>query len=234
MKISRRHFLKGAVLAGGAVWVGPGRLARAMGKADIPQGFREIVGRVTLNGRPAQEGDLVRPGDVVETGPDARATFVAGSDAYLLRADTRLEIPDADMGDGDNVLMRVRLTAGRLMGVFGGEGRLVETPTAVAGIRGTGLYVEVDPNRSYICTCYGIVRVRAVASPGIERTVETRHHEQPLYVFGRSGAEDWIADAPMKNHTDDELRMLEGLVNRKPPFGSGMNSDGYRDGNEYK
>jgi hypothetical protein len=234
MKISRRRFLKGAVLAGGAIWADPGRLAWAMGKANVPQGFREIVGRVTLNGRPAREGDLVRPGDVVATGPDARATFVAGTDAYLLRAGARLEIPDAEMGDGNHVLMRIRLTAGRLMGVFGGEGRLVETPTAVAGIRGTGLYVEAEAERAYICACYGIVRVRAAASPGIERTVQTRHHEQPLYVFGRGGAEDWIVDAPMKNHSDAELRMLEGLVNRKPPFDSETDSEGYGDGREYK
>lgn len=231
MTISRRTFLHGAVVAGGAICLDPARLARAMGAADVAQGFREITGTVTRNGRPARVGDPVRPGDVVETGPDGRAAFVAGTDAYLLRSGTRLEIP-ADAGTGaDGVLARVRVAGGRVMGVFGGGGRMIETPTAVAGIRGTGLYVEAEPARSYLCTCYGTVRVLAVNAPGVERTVETRHHEHPLYVSASADGGGIIVDAPMKNHTDDELRMLEALVGRKPPFGDAEMSNEY--GNRY-
>ena len=226
MDIRRRNFVKTAVLAGGAACLDPVRLARAMGAADIPQGFREIVGNVQLNGRPAQVGDLVRPGDVVETGPDAKATFVAGKDAYLLRAETRLEIPTEEGADGD-FLRRLQIGAGALMGVFdagtlasvfSGKERHVETPTAVAGIRGTGLYMEVDPSRSYFCTCYGTVEFEARRSPGEKRTARTRHHERPYYILAESEGGEWFLDAPMKNHGDAELRMLEGLVGRKPSF----------------
>jgi hypothetical protein len=218
--VTRRTFLKTAVAAGGTLCLDPVRLARAMGTAGIPQGFREIEGSVLLNGQPAREGDPVRPGDVVETGPGARAVFVAGRDAYLLRADTRLAIPPGDEG---KFLARLNLEVGALMGVFGGRGRRLETPTAVAGIRGTGVYLEAEPGRTYLCACYGRVRVRAVES-GEERVVRTWHHDRPLYVLGegvseeRSRGGEWIADAGMKNHADSELRRLEALVGRVPPF----------------
>lgn len=240
MIISRRNFLKGAAAAGGAACLDPFGLARAMGTADIPQGFREIVGNVRLNGRPARIGDLVRPGDVVETGPGARATFVAGRDAYLLRAETRLEIPAEEGADGD-FLRRLQVGAGALMGVFDagtlasvirGKERFVETPTAVAGIRGTGLYMEVDPARTYFCTCYGTVAFEALRSPGEKRTARTRHHERPYYILAESEGGEWFLDAPMKNHTDAELRMLEGLVGRRPPFDE-TPANGYEENRGY-
>jgi len=31
----------------------------------------------------------------------------------------------------------------------------LKTPTATVGIRGTGLYVESQPDLTYVCTCYG-------------------------------------------------------------------------------
>jgi len=33
------------------------------------------------------------------------------------------------------------------------------TATTTAGIRGTGIYVEASPERTYFCTCYGTVEI---------------------------------------------------------------------------
>ena len=51
-------------------------------------------------------------------------------------------------------------------------------------------------------------------------TVRTKHHDQPRYVYAR-GAPRMIEKAPMINHTDAELVMLEALVGRKVPFTPG-------------
>jgi hypothetical protein len=70
------------------------------------------------------------------------------------------------------------------------------------------------------------VEFEARRSPGEKRTARTRHHEQSYYILAESGEGEWFLDAPMKNHTDAELRMLEGLVGRKPSFDE-IPVDGY-------
>ena len=98
-----------------------------------------------------------------------------------------------------------------------GEKR-IETNTAVIGIRGTGIYVEADAERTYFCTCYGQVELKARASSDARETLKTTHHQEPRYIHA-SGTDSLIVRAPMKmNHTDDELVMLESLVHRHPPF----------------
>ena len=52
------------------------------------------------------------------------------------------------------------------------------------------------------------------------KTVVTTHHEQPLLMSERNGILSAVA-GPFRNHTDDELIMLEALVGREPPFTQG-------------
>jgi hypothetical protein len=92
----------------------------------------------------------------------------------------------------------------------------VVTSTATVGIRGTGLYVESAPTRSYVCTCYGISEIIANANPSSREIVETTHHDEPRFVYATG--ETMIANATMQNHTDAELVMLEWLVGRNVPF----------------
>ena len=61
-------------------------------------------------------------------------------------------------------------------------------------------------------------------------TVKTFHHESPKFVYA-SGQDQLIVKAPVRNHTDAELIMLENLVWRTPPFvkegGNGGGGGGY-------
>jgi hypothetical protein len=50
--------------------------------------------------------------------------------------------------------------------------------------------------------------------------VRTKHHDQPRYIYPK-GAPRMIENAPVINHTDAELVMLEALVGRKVPFTPG-------------
>ena len=88
------------------------------------------------------------------------------------------------------------------------------------------MYVESDPDVTYLCLCYGGIDLDARAFPGERMTFDTKHHEQPYYILG-AGSKRAFLKAPMIGHTDEELTMLEALVNRKPPFGSGGTSSGY-------
>jgi hypothetical protein len=56
-----------------------------------------------------------------------------------------------------------------------------------------------------------------VGDAAARETVRTTHHEQPRYVMA-TGAPQMILRAPVLNHNDAELILLESLVGRQPPF----------------
>ena len=113
----------------------------------------------------------------------------------------------------------LRLLAGKLLSVFP-SGRPVKMTTHVAsiGIRGTGVYMESDPEQTYFCTCYGVADVNATNDAQSKETVAATHHDRPLYILGNEPAGKNIRNAPFVNHTDQELMLIETLVGRTPPF----------------
>ena len=70
-----------------------------------------------------------------------------------------------------------------------------------------------------MCTCYGTVELASRDDPTARETIRTKHHDQPRYVMAR-GAPQMLMVAPVVNHTDAELILLESLVGRTPPFGN--------------
>jgi hypothetical protein len=182
------------------------RLALAQTQA---QGVRSAKGDVRVNGKPVTLGGLVRPGDTIEVGKDAVAAFVVGEDAFLMRSASRAELA----GTGA-VVAAVQLVTGGLLSVFGGGEHRLTTATASIGIRGTGAYLEAEPERTYFCLCYGTAEV--TAKGGARDSYSTTHHESPRYIYG-DGRKEAIVKAAVSNHTDAELILLESLVGRTPP-----------------
>ena len=114
-----------------------------------------------------------------------------------------------------------RLLTGRLLAVMGKapNGLRIESTTATIGIRGTGVYLEADPEETYFCTCYGIADIASAKDPSSKDTVVATHHDKPLYILADpKAAGNNIRRAPFKNHTDQELMLIETLVGRTPPF----------------
>jgi hypothetical protein len=197
---SRRELLAGA----GALLL----VRDALAQGKLAKGVYRANGDVRVNGQPGRVGAEVPFGALVETGADGELVFVSGRDAMLVRRNSGLTL----LKDG------LRVATGAVLSVFSsGRRRTVETTTAVIGIRGTGLYVEVEPTRTYACTCYGETVLEPRGDPAARETVRTRHHEQPRYIMA-SGSPQMMMVAPVQNHTDDELILLESLVGRRPPF----------------
>jgi hypothetical protein len=214
MNPDRRIFLNRLAASGALAAAAPFliRNALAMGGREYTQGFHKLEGKVFLNSKPAALGMAVKPGDKVTTGANSLAIFVVERDAFMLRGDSQLEISAV----GATAVKTLNLLAGKMLSVFDkGEKRIV-MPTATLGIRGTAIYAEADPVRSYLCTCYGTVDIQAKSNPSVQETVVTKRHEAPRYIY--ASGEQLIAKAPMINHTDDELFMLEALVGRMPGF----------------
>lgn len=210
----RRAWLRGAVvLAAGML-----QLRAALAAGTLPPGVAQIKGDVRINGKPAERGQRVAPGDVIVTGANGELVFVTERDAFLVRANSRIEFGSAAARGAATVL---RVLTGALLSVFeSGARREIRTTTATIGIRGTGVYVEIEAQRTYACTCYGEAVLTPVDDPAAAETVRTTRHDQPRYIYGK-GMPQMMAAAPVVNHTDAELQMLEALVGRKVPFEPG-------------
>ena len=182
----------------------------ALAAGALQKGVYRVSGEARLNGAPARPGMDVKTGDVIETGPASQIIFVVNRDAFLMRGDSRLEI-----GGAADVF---RLVTGALLSVFQpGVRKTLHAPIATIGIRGTGIYVEGGADRTYVCTCYGEAELVPTGDPGAAETVRTRHHDQPRYILPK-GAPRMLVRAPVVNHSDAELSLLESLVGRSPPF----------------
>jgi FecR protein len=179
--------------------------------ADI----RELQGAVRVNGKAATKGTRVRPGDTIETGPGGKVTFVVGQDAFLLREQSRLTL-EKSRGGKDVVIAGLRLLTGALLAAFGKGSRSIDTPTATAGIRGTVVYVEADADQTYFCTCYGEGELRDKARK--ERKFVISGYHTPNMIYARMVEGRMMAPSEVKNHTDDEIIMLEQLAGRTSPL----------------
>ncbi|MGA0025672.1 MAG: hypothetical protein ACO3F9_13645 [Burkholderiales bacterium] len=211
---ARRRWLRGAAAAAMAA-AGMLQLRAALAAGSLPPGVARIKGDVRINGKPAEPGQRVATGDLIVIGRGAELVFVVERDAFLLRADSRLEFGSKAAGAAASAL---RILTGALLSVFeSGKRRQIHTATATIGIRGTGIYVETEARRTYACPCYGEAVLTPVDDPGAAETVRTKRHDQPRYIYGK-GMPNMMEAAPVINHTDVELQMLETLVGRKVPF----------------
>jgi hypothetical protein len=213
--ITRRDWLLGTAAGAPALATGMAGLREALAADAVAKGVARVRGEARIGDRPAKAGMEVKPGETVAVGPGSELVFVVGRDAFMARAGSRIELVGAAT---DAALTGLRIVTGALLSVFNpGRPKRLQTLTATIGIRGTGIYVEVEPSRTYACTCYGEAELVPVDEPKEAEVVRTRHHDQPRYIYAK-GMPRMIEQAPVVNHTDAELILLESLAGRKVPF----------------
>lgn len=219
----RRHLLRLLLASGGAA-AGSALLAplvHAFGnvpKALPPgQSIYDMRGKVTVDGKPAGRSTPIKASSKVETGSNSYVVFAVGQDAHLLRENSTMQLSGADaLADA------MRLFTGRVLSVFGqrgpGKRMALQTTTATIGIRGTGVYMEAAPDSSYVCTCYGAVSLASASNPEAREDIVSRHHDAPRYILANPEGGKLIIPAPMQNHTDEELMLIEEIVGRTAPI----------------
>jgi len=211
---NRRHLLR--LLAGGGLALAsvPGLIRSVLAAGTSPerrQGIYRLEGQVRFNGQARQVGDrLSLPLEVV-SGDKSLAVFVIGEDAWLVRPNSRLTLTGKEKSP--ERVADIKLATGGLLSVFGKGEVALATRIAVAGVRGTGVYMESWEKRDYICLCYGWIQLQPTGRPDLVEKFRTTHHESPRFIYP-----DRMEPAPLINHTDDELILLEGLTGRVPPF----------------
>jgi len=201
----RRRFLRVSAALGAALL-----LARAVRAAQV----RALQGKVSVNGKPLKASTPIRPGDALVTGAGAKLVFVVGEDAFLLRQNSRLVLDKSGAG-GSATISGLRILTGALLAAFGKGPRRLVTATATIGIRGTAVYIEAGREQTYLCTCYGDVEVRDNKGAERRRIISGYHTPAMIYADKRAGKR--MGGAEFKNHTDEELIMLESLVGRISP-----------------
>lgn len=204
---SRRDFLLKLLAAGLFTGIPLARAGQVPKRMPPGKSIYRLQGALLVNDKTADTDTLIQPGDSLKTGPNSEAIFVVGHDAFTLRENSELQL-----SGGDTLVEGLRLVSGALLSVFGKSRHQIQTPTSTIGIRGTGVYVEAQPDLSYVCTCYGVTEI--LSGNGAKETVESRHHDAPKYVTNKGE----ILPAGFINHTDEELMLIETLVGRTPPF----------------
>lgn len=218
----RRTMLIGALqagLLGSAATLLPAQTASGAFFGSVPSKLPEgrsvylVDGEATVNSKPADLSTRIGPGDMIRTGTNSKIIFVNGSNAHILRESSEMQLPG-----GSGVANLMRVLTGALLSVFGRGEQGIATPTATVGIRGTGVYVEADPDESYICTCFGMADLVPSETSVVEETVVSEHHDAPRFATRTQSAGKRIRVAPFRNHTDIEVALIEELVGRVPPF----------------
>ena len=205
---SRRRFLIAAALLPVAAII-PIKAFAATRK------IHEIEGDVFINQAKINSESLIKNGDEIVVSKDGKLVFSLGEDAFLVRGGTTLQV----YYDHDSLLVTaLRLVTGAMLGVFGKRKTTthIYTATATIGVRGTAVYAAVTKDKLYTCTCYGHTDLIV----GLEREdVISKHHNAHVVTINVSGNTQMKAFEVI-DHNDDELRMLEALVGKKPSFDS--------------
>lgn len=226
----RRDFIRAALMGSGYAALGSSGILAPIVHAfgNIPdelppgQSIYDMDGEVYVDGQLADKSTFISAQSLIETGSKSYVIFVVGKDAHILRENSELQLE----GETQLIETGLRLVTGKLLSVFGKrsaeESHEIKTSTATIGIRGTGVYTESEPDASYICTCYGHVNLAANNDQHSRETIISEHHDAPRYILADGHAGKLITPAPFKNHTDEELMLIEAITGRAPPFSSVM------------
>jgi hypothetical protein len=218
----RRSFISAA-----AAWTAMGgfQTAQAQQRSNIV----ELQGDAMVNGSRMLPQTILQTGDSIETGPGSNLIFVLGNASFQVRQNSRMRV---ERGVTLNAVSVLRLLTGAVASVWGkGSNRQIVTPTLTAGIRGTGVYTEVQPDqnfRSYFCNCYGEVDV----SVGQEKFFSRSQYHQSFWCEPNSGNQRIVRPAAAINHTDEEFEALARLVNQRTAWQI-MGKKGVKDGKGY-
>jgi hypothetical protein len=202
--MNRRRFVRNSALWGAGVLLPLPAAAQAQWGT-----VHELAGRVLLNGRPMARDSAIQPGQTITTGSDGEIWFTLAGDAFFLRPGSELRLSPSVR---DTLVQALRLVSGALGATFRrGAQRTVVAEAVTIGIRGTGIYVHTAPEATYTCTCFGATQLGSAVD---NVTVKADHHAARWV----RRADRRIVDAPMENHTDEEISRLERLAGRPYPF----------------
>ncbi len=162
---------------------------------------------VTLNNISVDIGDEAKDGDVLRTGEASYAEVVFGEQSIFRVMENTSVVLNARQNTlelDQGVLAVIQSKAHFLSQDDPWE---IQTPTAVAAVRGTTYFIKVEnADSTYICICNGQIETEDGAH-GNTLELEASHHKAVRYIRNADG-QLVVEDAPMIYHTDEEMESL--------------------------
>jgi len=163
---------------------------------------------VLINGKLANKNSPVTFGDEIITGSRGRIGLRLAGNVYRVGNRSHLTLPKTEKNFTLNFFF------GSVLAVFRSDTpKTIRTHTSVLGVRGTGLYLNVDSEQTFLCTCYGDIEFKDKEN---EENVRHIHGEYHNIVVLNHQTRAFSSQA-MKGHKTSDLFELEALANRTPP-----------------
>lgn len=225
----RRGMLAVALALGVASWTwsaGGGETATGPSRGELVY----VEGDVTLDGSACEIGQVVRTGATIRTGAASTCDVVFGSHNVM-----RIREKTTVVFDLESQSLGVRMPAGSLAVVFNkvralGRTFRVSTNSAIAGVRGTSFFVQVeDGNSTYVCACYGEVGVSAWGAA--DTVLASTNHSARRFTLQDGSTR--VEKAGLLYHDNALMESVAARIGATIPWGKGSygsNEDGgYRD-----
>lgn len=187
-------------------------VAGALVVVGLFRGYSSLGDRLELlgtSGEVSVEGHSVAPGAVIKLGETIEASRgktdfrLASRVVFRLNEGARVVVLRRDGR------LLVRLSRGAILSVVKrGTPYAVESPVAVAAVRGTVFYMSVDsPQKTSVCVCEGHVQVHALDKT--EEVVATHHTAAS---WRRDGAAAVKGPPGDLDHSDRDVETLRGML----------------------
>jgi hypothetical protein len=164
-----------------------------------------ISGEVRVNDRPAYVDDIVREGDVIQTG--------VGSEVEVeLRDYAIFHLKENSSVRVENILAspKIRVEKGWFLIIVKRKTPLsVETPMTLAGVRGTVFFFKIiSPKEEYMCICNGKMNIYNPSGGEPIKKITAKYHSAFDLEQGDRALQ--IIRAGLKHHEDEDiLKMAE-------------------------
>ena len=171
------------------------------------------AGNVLINSKAAKRGTIIKFGDVITTQANSSCEIiVAEKNIFRLGANSKMIFNISKTQNS------IDLKKGWLSGVskkkFTSQGEFfVNTPTAVAGVRGTAFCLKIEsPKKTYFCVCNGVINLKTSNNDQRE-TISAAHHAARRYIRDDDGNIRVDTNQTLDYHTDKTLEKLAKKIN---------------------
>ncbi len=163
---------------------------------------------VLINGKLANKNSPITFGDEIITGSRGRIALRLAGNVYRVGSRSHLTLPKTEKN------FTLKFLFGSVLAVFRSDTpKTIQTLTSVLGVRGTGLYLDIDNEQTYLCTCYGDIDFHDKSNEDNVRHIHSEYHN--IVVLNHQTRT--FSSQAMKGHATPNLFELEALAERKPP-----------------
>lgn len=176
-------------------------------------------GDASINGKQVDFGQVVQPGDRVQTGRASSMDVIYNGQNIIHFAENTVAVLNITES-AKTIEMKTGTFAGvfaKLSALGGNQNLQVRTPTAFGGVRGTTFFVKVlDQNDTYICACHGVVDMQN-ATDTVSKVIRAPKHE--AFDFKKTDSGITMSPGGMLYHTSEDMNKLADKIGYKIDWG---------------